>query len=70
VRDRVDRAAAHDTHPVSAFFALAFALSIPFWIIGGVTDLEIVPGLPVAALMAICPRGSPFPLVDRISIHA
>lgn len=37
------------------FFALVFAFSIPFWIIGAATGLEVVPGLPVAALMAMCP---------------
>ncbi len=37
------------------FFALVFALSIPFWLAGALTGLQIVPGLPLAALMFVCP---------------
>jgi hypothetical protein len=37
------------------FFLLVFALSIPFWLIGSVTALELLPGLPVSALMLVCP---------------
>jgi hypothetical protein len=37
------------------FFALVFALSIPFWIVGAVTGYEFVSGLPLAALMGVCP---------------
>jgi CAAX protease family protein len=37
------------------FFLLVFALSIPFWLIGAVTGLQLVPGLPVSSLMAFCP---------------
>ena len=37
------------------FFLLVFALSIPFWLAGGLTDLQLMPGLPVSALMAFCP---------------
>ena len=38
-----------------AFFVLAFALSIPFLVIGFITEIEIMPGLPVAAFSTICP---------------
>jgi uncharacterized protein len=38
-----------------AFFLLAFALMIPFWVYGALTGLQLVPGLPVAALGAFCP---------------
>jgi len=38
-----------------AFFTLVFALAIPFWVIGGLTGLQLLPGLPVTALMAVCP---------------
>jgi uncharacterized protein len=55
MHERFDQAAAHDGRSIWTFFALTFALSIPFWIIGGASGLEIVPGLPVSALMAICP---------------
>ncbi len=37
------------------FFALVFGLSIPFWLIGAATDLQLMPGLPLSALMAFCP---------------
>jgi len=29
------------------FFLLVFALSNPFWLMGGVTDLQLMPGLSV-----------------------
>jgi hypothetical protein len=37
------------------FFLLVFALSAPLWLIGAVTPLELLPGLPVSSLMAFCP---------------
>jgi membrane protease YdiL (CAAX protease family) len=37
------------------FFLLVFALSIPFWLIGAVIPLQVLPGLPVSSLMAFCP---------------
>lgn len=37
------------------FFFLVFVLSIPFWLIGSVTGIELSPGLPLSALMAVCP---------------
>jgi membrane protease YdiL (CAAX protease family) len=40
---------------VLGFFLLVFALSVPFWLIGTVTDLRLLPGLPVSALMFVCP---------------
>lgn len=40
---------------VLAFFILVFALTIPFWMLGAVTDLKLLPGLPVAALSTFCP---------------
>lgn len=38
-----------------AFFVLVMIFAIPFWVIGGVTGLQLLPGLPIAALMAVCP---------------
>ncbi len=38
-----------------AFFVLVFVLGIPFWVVGAVIDFQLLPGLPVAALMAVCP---------------
>lgn len=37
------------------FFLLVYALSIPFWLIGSFTDLEILPGLPLSSLNIIIP---------------
>ena len=37
------------------FFLLVFALSVPFWLIGAVTEVRLLPGLPVSALMFVCP---------------
>ncbi len=49
-----DARAARNNSPLK-FFLLVFALSVPFWLIGAVTDLQLMPGLPISALMAICP---------------
>jgi len=38
-----------------AFFVLVFALAIPFWVIGAVSGLQLLPGVPVAALATVCP---------------
>jgi len=40
---------------IVVFFVLAFTLSIPFLVFGSITGIEIMPGLPVAALSTICP---------------
>ena len=44
---------------------LVFALSVPFWWIGAVTDLQLMPGLSVSALMAFCPAVAALILVHR-----
>ncbi len=38
-----------------AFFTLVFTLSLPFWMLGYVFDAELMPGLPLASLMVVCP---------------
>ena len=38
-----------------AFFALVFALSVPFWVIGAITGLVLPLNLPAGALMAANP---------------
>lgn len=38
-----------------AFFALVFALTIPFWVLGAIVDIELMPGLPLSSLMVISP---------------
>ena len=40
---------------VFAFFALVFALSIPFWILGFINPIQLLPGLPISALGAFTP---------------
>ena len=37
------------------FFLLVFALSIPIWLIGTLTPLQVLPGLPVSSLAIIAP---------------
>ena len=43
-----------------AFFALVFLLSLPFWGLGAVAGLELMPGLPVSSLMVVCPALAAF----------
>ena len=38
-----------------AFVVLLFAISVPFWLVGAISGSELLPGLPVSALMAVCP---------------
>ena len=49
------------------FFAMVFALSVPFWWIGSVTDLQLMPGLSVSALGTFCPMFAALLLVRRES---
>lgn len=37
------------------FFPLVFALAIPFRLAGSMTTAQLLPGLPVSALMVACP---------------
>ena len=47
------------------FFALVLGLSIPFWLMGAATDLQLMPGLSASALMAFCPMAAALILVYR-----
>jgi uncharacterized protein len=47
------------------FILLVFALSVPFWVIGAVTGLQLLPGVPVAALMFVCPAAAAIIFVYR-----
>jgi membrane protease YdiL (CAAX protease family) len=38
-----------------AFFGLVFALSIPFWVIGAATGIQLTPNLPISAFIWVCP---------------
>ena len=49
------------------FFALVLGLSLPFWLIGAATDLQLMPGLSVSALGAFCPMVAALILVHRES---
>lgn len=37
------------------FFLAVFAVSLPFWLLGELTTTQLMPGLPVSALMFLCP---------------
>jgi uncharacterized protein len=56
--------AARPSSPLK-FFLLVFALSVLFWLMGAVTELELLPGLPVSSLMAVCPLLAALILVYR-----
>jgi len=45
------------------FFLLVFAVSIPFWLIGAVTGLQLLPGIPVSSLMVLSPMTAALILV-------
>lgn len=47
------------------FFLLVFALSIPFWLAGTLSDMQLMPGLSVSALMTFCPMAAALILVHR-----
>jgi uncharacterized protein len=47
------------------FFALVLALSFPFWALGAMTRLQLLPGLSVTALMGFCPLVAAAMLVYR-----
>lgn len=50
---------------IPAFFLLVLALSIPFWILGAATGIQLLPGLPIGALMVLAPAGAALLLVYR-----
>ena len=52
------------TSPLT-FFLLVFVLAVPFLVIGAVTGIQLLPGLPVAALMAVCPATAALILAYR-----
>lgn len=47
------------------FFLLVFALSVPFWLAGAVVGVELLPGVPLAGLMFVCPAAAAMILVYR-----
>ena len=52
------------TSPLT-FFLLVFALAIPFLAVSAVTGIQLLPGLPIAALMAVCPATAALILVHQ-----
>jgi hypothetical protein len=60
----------HGDAPVSdrslrQFFALTFVLATPFWILGAASGVMLLPGLPIAALMTVCPAAAALILTAR-----
>ena len=47
------------------YFVLTFALSIPFWIIGTVVKIHLLPSIPISALMVVAPATAALILVYR-----
>jgi membrane protease YdiL (CAAX protease family) len=47
------------------FFLLVFALSLPFWLAGTLTSFQLLPALPISALMFVCPVTAAAILVYR-----
>ena len=47
------------------FFLLVFGLTIPFWLLGSLTNIELLPGLPVSAFAVVCPILAALILVYR-----
>lgn len=47
------------------FYLLVLVLSIPFWVLGAVTGIQLLPGLPIGALMVLAPAGAALILVTR-----
>lgn len=56
--------ATRSTSPLT-FFLLVFALSVPFWLLGAATELQLLPGLPMSALALFCPVTAAAILVYR-----
>jgi uncharacterized protein len=61
---RTDVLPTRSRSPLS-FIVLVFALSVPFWVIGALTGLQLSPGVPVAAVMFVCPAAAAIILVYR-----
>ena len=53
-RDRLTPVVPRQRSPLT-YFVLTFAFSIPFWVVGAVSRLQLLPGIPVSALMLVAP---------------
>lgn len=56
-----------NTHNKSllAFFLLTIILITPFWVLGAITGIQLLPGIPIAALGTFCPMTAALILVYR-----
>lgn len=59
-----DEVAPHERSPL-LFVGLVFALSVPFWLIGARYRVELLPGLPLGAIMVVCPIAAALILIAR-----
>ncbi len=48
-----------------AFFLLAIIQITPFWVLGAITGIQLLPGIPIAALGTFCPMTAALILVYR-----
>jgi membrane protease YdiL (CAAX protease family) len=48
-----------------AFVVLVFALTVPFYVVGWLTGIELLPRLPLSALAVVCPAAAAFILSYR-----
>ncbi len=57
----------NNTHKKSllAFFLLAIILITPFWVLGAIIGIQLLPGIPIAALGTFCPMTAALILVYR-----
>lgn len=53
------------TSGIRSFFILVVIFSIPFWILGEWMRIQLLPGLPIDALMVICPVSAALILIYK-----
>lgn len=64
------RGADADERSPLLFIALVFALSVPLWLVGARYRIELLPGLPLSAIMVVCPLIAALILIARASGRA
>ena len=62
---RIDQEESSAPHHPFLFFGLLILFSLPFWLLGALANAEILPRLPVSAIMVICPVAAATFLVFR-----
>ena len=58
------------SHRLPAFFLLVFALSTPFWLIGGATDLQLMPAVSLVVYGLMHWQDAPLPTAQFHLIFA